>query len=149
MLQETCPSQTWPRGPRHTQRRKPNWQILTTMCPGQDCVYETYPQVWTRRNSGLFFRMLLAVLKPPLLRYHVMSIKKYDIKLERLYLFQVKILRSTERVDSKGVGRSMGYGFVEFSDHDSALLALRATNNNPTIFGKMKVCTIWSYINIF
>lgn len=51
----------------------------------------------------------------------------------------MKLLRSSERVDSKGVGRSMGYGFVEFSDHDSALTALRATNNNPSLFGKTKV----------
>lgn len=49
-------------------------------------------------------------------------------------------MRSSERVDVKGVGRSMGYGFVEFADHASALSALRATNNNPDLFGKAKVC---------
>jgi RNA recognition motif-containing protein len=54
-------------------------------------------------------------------------------------VYQVKILRSTERVDTDGVGRSMGYGFVEFSNHDAALSALRFTNNNPAIFGKTKV----------
>ncbi len=48
-------------------------------------------------------------------------------------------MRSKERVDVRGVGRSMGYGFVEFTDHDSALSALRATNNNPDLFGKDKV----------
>ena len=51
----------------------------------------------------------------------------------------MKLLRSTDRVDSDGVGRSMGYGFVEFSDHQSALNALRAINNNPTLFGQAKV----------
>lgn len=29
----------------------------------------------------------------------------------------------------------MGYGFVEFANHKDALAALRATNNNPAIFG--------------
>lgn len=33
----------------------------------------------------------------------------------------------------------MGYGFVEFSNHEDALSALRATNNNPAIFGMAKV----------
>ena len=59
-----------------------------------------------------------------------------------LLISQVKLMRSTERVDVKGVGRSMGYGFVEFADHASALSALRATNNNPDLFGKAKVCHI-------
>eukprot|EP00742_Colponemidia_sp_Colp-10_P020359 GILJ01023710.1.p2 GENE.GILJ01023710.1~~GILJ01023710.1.p2 ORF type:complete len:360 (-),score=59.41 GILJ01023710.1:52-1038(-) len=35
--------------------------------------------------------------------------------------------------DSEGVSR--GYGFVEFANHNTALGVLRATNNNPTIFG--------------
>lgn len=48
-------------------------------------------------------------------------------------------MRSTDRVDGKGVGRSKGYGFVEFSSHEAALNAIRAINNNPDIFGKMKV----------
>ena len=42
-------------------------------------------------------------------------------------------------MNSKGIGRSLGYGFVEFSSHDAALAALRATNNNPTIFGEKRV----------
>ena len=29
----------------------------------------------------------------------------------------------------------MGYGFVEFTNHNNALAALRANNNNPDIFG--------------
>ena len=32
-------------------------------------------------------------------------------------------------------GRSMGYGLVEFTNHNDALAALRATNNNTDIFG--------------
>ena len=44
-------------------------------------------------------------------------------------------MRSKERVDQTGKGRSLGYAFVEFESHEHALATLRATNNNPSIFG--------------
>lgn len=53
----------------------------------------------------------------------------------KLRVNKVLIIRSKDRVDSSGHGRSMGYGFVEFKNHKDALAALRATNNNPDIFG--------------
>lgn len=37
------------------------------------------------------------------------------------------------------VGHSLGYGFVEFKEHEQALQALRHLNNNPDIFGPQKV----------
>lgn len=37
------------------------------------------------------------------------------------------------------VGQSLGYGFVEFKEHEQALQALRHLNNNPDIFGPQKV----------
>ena len=49
-------------------------------------------------------------------------------------------MRSKERFTSEGLGRSLGYGFVELTDHDAALRALRAINNNPAIFGSEQVC---------
>lgn len=52
---------------------------------------------------------------------------------------QVKILRAVDKVDIKGLGRSKGYGFVELSSHEDALNTLRATNNNPALFGERKV----------
>ena len=52
---------------------------------------------------------------------------------------QVKILRDSTRLNSSGVGRSRGHGFVEFATHESALMALRAVNNNPDLFGPQKV----------
>ena len=51
------------------------------------------------------------------------------------FVKKVLIIRSKDRLDSSGRGRSMGYGFVEFANHNDALAALRATNNNPDIFG--------------
>lgn len=69
---------------------------------------------------------------------------------------QAKIVRDKDRIDAKGgafnppslvacllttwlwfcsgVTRSKRYGFVEFGSHDHALVALRALNNNPTVF---------------
>ena len=51
------------------------------------------------------------------------------------HIIQVKIMRSEERVDRSGLGRSRGYGFVQFREHEPALKALRATNNNLELFG--------------
>ena len=50
-------------------------------------------------------------------------------------IVNVLIMRNKERVDSSGKGRSMGFGFVEFANHRDALSVLRATNNNPDVFG--------------
>ncbi|XP_033490053.2 RNA-binding protein 28 isoform X2 [Epinephelus lanceolatus] len=36
------------------------------------------------------------------------------------------------------MGQSLGYGFVQFQDHEHALSALRYLNNNPDIFGPHK-----------
>ena len=46
-----------------------------------------------------------------------------------------------DRKPEKGqmMGQSLGYGFVEFQEHDHALKALRHLNNNPDIFGPSKV----------
>ncbi|XP_042563326.1 RNA-binding protein 28 isoform X2 [Clupea harengus] len=45
-----------------------------------------------------------------------------------------------DRKPEKGqmMGQSLGYGFVEFQEHDHALKALRHLNNNPDIFGPSK-----------
>lgn len=37
------------------------------------------------------------------------------------------------------MGQSLGYGFVQFREHEHALSALRYLNNNPDIFGPHKV----------
>ncbi|KAI3371397.1 hypothetical protein L3Q82_023989 [Scortum barcoo] len=45
-----------------------------------------------------------------------------------------------DRKPEKGqvVGQSLGYGFVQFQDHEHALSTLRYLNNNPDIFGSLK-----------
>ncbi|KAJ2686283.1 RNA recognition motif-containing protein, partial [Coemansia spiralis] len=46
---------------------------------------------------------------------------------------QAKIVRATERVDAEtGKGRSMGYGFIEFTTHAHALACLRYLNFSNT-----------------
>ena len=54
---------------------------------------------------------------------------------------QVKIMRSKDRINSQGIGRSMGYGFVEFATHEAALSVVRTVSNNPSVFGPHKVST--------
>ncbi len=49
---------------------------------------------------------------------------------------QARLLRDSTRLDGAGQQRSRGMGFVDFVRHQDALAALRALNNNPTIFGK-------------
>ncbi|XP_058684827.1 RNA-binding protein 28-like [Poecile atricapillus] len=38
----------------------------------------------------------------------------------------------------RGQGRSLGFAFVEFGEHEEALGALRCLNNNPELFGAHK-----------
>lgn len=45
-------------------------------------------------------------------------------------------------VRGEPVGHSLGYGFVEFQEHEHALQALRHLNNNPNIFTANKVSPV-------
>jgi nucleolar protein 4 len=49
---------------------------------------------------------------------------------------QAKIVREKDRFDSEGKPRSKGYGFIEFTEHEPALAALRALNNHPSVWNK-------------
>ena len=65
-----------------------------------------------------------------------------DAKLRSIFAKNVpksaKIVEAKVMKDNKNVDKdkqiSKGFGFVGFSEHEDALLALRNTNNNPTIF---------------
>lgn len=47
---------------------------------------------------------------------------------------QLKVVRSKDRLTASGEPRSLGYGFVEFKNHEDAMAVLRAMNNNPDVF---------------
>ncbi|XP_048409881.1 RNA-binding protein 28 isoform X2 [Stegostoma tigrinum] len=51
---------------------------------------------------------------------------------------ECRIMRDLQTAKTKGSGRSLGYGFVEFTEHSHSLTALRALNNNPDTFGPEK-----------
>jgi nucleolar protein 4 len=48
-------------------------------------------------------------------------------------------MRNLKKVDLKGQAISKEYGFITFKQHEDALKALRAINNNPNIFNANKV----------
>ena len=48
-------------------------------------------------------------------------------------------MRDLKNVNAKGIAKSRGYAFVNFSEHEHALKVLRALNNNPEIYGDKKV----------
>ena len=54
------------------------------------------------------------------------------------HIQQVKILLDDTRPGPDGAPRSKGIGFVEFTEHEHAISALRQLNNNPKPFGKVR-----------
>lgn len=92
------------------------------------------------------------------LSVHNIPIKCTDAELKTIYLnalnenkhdaasnkhnsyriIECRIMRDLTRVNSEGVAKSRGYGFVEFRTHEDAYKALHATNNNPNIFPDKK-----------
>lgn len=55
-----------------------------------------------------------------------------------MYL-QCRVMYDKKPIRGQVIGKSLGYGFVEFKEHEHALQALRHLNNNPDIFGPQKV----------
>uniref|UniRef100_A0A0N5ATW9 RNA-binding protein 28 n=1 Tax=Syphacia muris TaxID=451379 RepID=A0A0N5ATW9_9BILA len=53
-------------------------------------------------------------------------------------IIECRIWRDKERLDRKGMGRSKGFAFVEFSTHIDALNCLKNLNNNPETFSNEK-----------
>ncbi|XP_014664183.1 PREDICTED: RNA-binding protein 28-like [Priapulus caudatus] len=51
---------------------------------------------------------------------------------------KARIMRDRTSVNSKNVAPSLGYGFLEFTEHKHALAALHAVNNKPDVFSNNK-----------
>jgi len=51
-------------------------------------------------------------------------------------------MRDLKVVGEGNIHPSKGHGFVTFTKHEDALLALRNINNNPTLFTKDRVKSI-------
>uniref|UniRef100_A0A8K9XMZ0 RNA binding motif protein 28 n=2 Tax=Oncorhynchus mykiss TaxID=8022 RepID=A0A8K9XMZ0_ONCMY len=64
-------------------------------------------------------------------------------KLVRITECRVMYDKKPER--GQVLGRSLGYGFVQFQEHEHALKTLRYLNNNPDIYGNTKVC-VWHFV---
>lgn len=53
-------------------------------------------------------------------------------------IIECRIMYDKKPVKGQVMGQSLGYGFVEFQEHEHAIQALRHLNNNPDIFGPQK-----------
>lgn len=61
---------------------------------------------------------------------------------------ECRVLRENKITAEHPKGKSKGFGFVSFSTHREALVALRKLNNNPNIFGKQHVRIFMCKMNI-
>ncbi|XP_070763639.1 RNA-binding protein 28 [Enoplosus armatus] len=51
---------------------------------------------------------------------------------------ECRVMYDKKPQKGQAMGQSLGYGFVQFQDHEHALSTLRYLNNNPDIFGSHK-----------
>ncbi|TRY88360.1 hypothetical protein DNTS_022249 [Danionella cerebrum] len=51
---------------------------------------------------------------------------------------ECRVMYDKKPIRGQVMGHSLGFGFVEFKEHEHALQALRHLNNNPDIFGPQK-----------
>ncbi|XP_002731716.1 RNA-binding protein 28-like, partial [Saccoglossus kowalevskii] len=57
---------------------------------------------------------------------------------DKAKIIEARVMRDMGRVNSRGVPKSLGYAFIEFTEHEHALKALRHVNNNPEIYEPIK-----------
>lgn len=48
-------------------------------------------------------------------------------------------MRDKDRVNTKGIAKSRGYAFINFTDHHHAIQGLKNTNNNLSLFNDGRV----------
>ena len=96
-------------------------------------------------------KLLHYFVSPTRLSVHNIPVKCTDDELKKIFLsafdeterklvriVECRIMRDLTRVNSEGIAKSKGFGFVEFKTFDHALKALKATNNNPNLFEDKK-----------
>uniref|UniRef100_A0A1A8PAD6 RNA-binding protein 28 n=1 Tax=Nothobranchius rachovii TaxID=451742 RepID=A0A1A8PAD6_9TELE len=54
------------------------------------------------------------------------------------WITECRVMYDKKPEKGQVTGQSLGYGFVQFRDHEQALSTLRYLNNNPNIFGPQK-----------
>jgi len=93
-------------------------------------------------------RNLAVFLSPQRLCIHNLPLHFTDKALRKLFkthapptarITEARIMRDLKEPDLQGKGKSKGFGFVTFTEHEHALAALRTVNNNPEIFGPNQV----------
>ncbi|XP_068595474.1 RNA-binding protein 28 [Brachionichthys hirsutus] len=57
---------------------------------------------------------------------------------KRFLVTECRVMYDKKPVKGQVTGQSLGYGFVQFRDHEHALSTLRYLNNNPDIFASQK-----------
>eukprot|EP00064_Thunnus_orientalis_P017045 superscaffoldBa00003519_g17119 len=57
---------------------------------------------------------------------------------QRVRITECRVMYDKKPERGQVMGQSLGYGFVQFQDHEHALSTLRYLNNNPDIFGSHK-----------
>ncbi|XP_070189565.1 RNA-binding protein 28-like isoform X2 [Littorina saxatilis] len=65
------------------------------------------------------------------------KIMKQTVDDPAMKMTECRVMRNMDRTNQKGVSKSLGYAFVNFSQHDHALKALKELNNS-TVFGENK-----------
>uniref|UniRef100_A0A5S6QXR3 RRM domain-containing protein n=1 Tax=Trichuris muris TaxID=70415 RepID=A0A5S6QXR3_TRIMR len=89
------------------------------------------------RNLNIFVstcRLVVHNLPLTLMDNQLKSICYKAVGKQGAHIKECRIMRDLNRVNSDNVARSLGYGFVEFTEHEHALCCLKALNNNPDIF---------------
>lgn len=70
---------------------------------------------------------------------HCLSFYSSYPAMTRCVSSQCRVMYDKKPVKNQVMGQSLGYGFVQFQEHEHALCTLRHLNNNPDIFGPNKV----------
>ncbi|CDW60199.1 RRM 1 domain containing protein [Trichuris trichiura] len=89
------------------------------------------------RNLNIFVstsRLVIHNLPLTLMDSQLKSICYKAVENANARIKECRIMRDLNRVNSDNIGRSLGYAFVEFTEHEHALCCLKALNNNPNIF---------------